>query len=264
MSHAITDVHRTVKSAERSVDILELLAEDDGYHTLSELQRSLGLPRSSLHGLLRTLTSRGWLETDARGTAYRIGLRALRIGAAYLEGDPTVQLAGPLLVRLRNELDETVHLARLSGPDIVYLASQESLHHLRSASRIGRRVPAHAASLGKVLLAERSPEEVAAVLPDPLPALTPETVVHLPDLLDELQEIRLRGWGTERGQSAAGLGCIAVTVPSQNPARDAISCSIPLARFSSDRIPDIVAALRAAADELARQLGPRSKGPSVT
>lgn len=248
---------RKVKSADRSIDILEFLAEDGSYKSLGQLQRRLGLPRSSLHGLLRTLTSRGWLETDHSGTAYRIGLRALRIGAAYLEADPAVQVAGPPLVRLRNDLDETVHLARLDGTDIVYLASQESLHHLRSSSRIGRRVPAYATALGKVLLAERDPGEVARAHCDPLPALTANTVATVAALQEELAGIRLQGWSTEREQIELGLCCVAVAVPSQQPACDAISCSVPSARFTTERVPQIVHALHEAAEELARLLGPR-------
>lgn len=249
--------HRTVRSADRTVEILELLADHPQPLTLTEMQHSLGVPKSTLHGLLHTLASRGWLETDRRGTSYGIGLRALRTGAAYLERDPTVQAAGPLLTRVRNEVDETVHLARLDGADIVYLASRESMHHLRTASRIGHRLPAHASALGKALLAERDPAAVDALLPDPLPSVTLETVVDRARLRDELSEIRLRGWSIERGQSVVGLGCLAVTVPTRSPAIDALSCSLPLVRFSEEHTRGIVAALVRTAEELAALAGRR-------
>jgi DNA-binding IclR family transcriptional regulator len=246
---------RTVKSADRTIEILELLAAHQDRLTLSELQRGLGVPKSSLHGLLRTLCTRGWLDTDPRGTSYGIGLRALRTGVAYLERDPTVQAVGPILTRVRDEIDETVHLARLDGGDIVYLASRESMHHLRSSSRIGRRLPAYATALGKALLAERPPADVDAMLPDPLIPLTPETVVDPEQLRADLAEIRLRGWSMERGQSVMGLGCIAVAVRTRSPAVDALSCSIPLVRFSDEHTRDVVAALARAADDLAGLVG---------
>lgn len=254
---AASDPGRTVKSADRTLEILELLSDHGGRLTLTELQQGLGVPKSSLHGLLRTLTARGWLETDARGTSYGIGLRALRVGAAYLEGDPMVRAAGPVLDGLRKELDETVHLARLNGSDVVYLASRESLHHLRSASRISRRLPAHATALGKALLAELEPEEVDSLLPpDPLPQLTPQTVTDHSALQAELTEIRLRGWSMERGQNTPGLGCVAVTVPSQRPALDAISCSMPLARLTDEHLRTVIETLARRADELAHLVGP--------
>lgn len=240
----------SVKSAYRTVDILEALAISGGPRTLSELQRELDVPKSSLHGLLQTLVSRGWVDVDSRGTSYSVGLCALRVGASYLDRDPIVQACGSLLAQLRSELDETVHLARLDRGDVVYLASQESSHHLRHVSRIGRRLPAHATALGKILLAMREPDEVRALLPDELVALTPDTVTTFPALFEELEEARQRGWSFERGQNTAGLGCFAVAVPGRHPSTDSLSCSIPLARLNDEVSTRVVAGLTQCADEL--------------
>ena len=145
-----------VKSADRTVELLELLSRTSEPLTLSEIQRELSYPKSSLFVLLRTLVARGWVETDRRGTGYSIGVRALLVGTSYLDRDPVIRAATRVLEELRAEVNETVHLARLDGPDVVYLASRESAHQLRLTSRVGRRLPAHATSLGKALLAQRS------------------------------------------------------------------------------------------------------------
>lgn len=242
---------RSVKSASRAVDVLEILADSPHWLTLSELQRAVGVPKSSLHGLLRTLVARGWLQTDRRGTSYGIGLRALRVGAAFVSRDATIRAAGPLLARVLQEVDETVNLARLDGSDVVYLASRESAHHLRSTSRIGQRQPAYATALGKVLLAERGQAEVDALIVAPLSPLTPETVTDPERLRAELAEIRARGWSGERGQSVVGIGCVAFAVPSRSPAVEAVSCSIPLARYTDEHVRDVVDSLARAATELA-------------
>jgi len=243
-----------VKSADRTVQILELLAEHPQPMPLSELQRELRVPKSSLHNLLQTLVSRGWLETSSSGTHYSIGLRALRVGAAYLERDPLVAAAGPVLGELRSMLDETVHLARLDGCDIVYLASRESAHHLRSSSRIGRRLPAHSTALGKVLLASRAPAQVDALLPARLVALTPDTITDRTELQAELAEIRVRGYSFEQGQNTPGLACIAIAVAGKHPATDAISCSVPQVRLTDAHRDQIIAALTQAADELGHRV----------
>jgi len=248
----------TVKSADRTVDVLETLAAADEPMTLTELQRRLDVPKSSLHGLLRTLTIRGWVETDARNSAYRIGLRALRVGASFLDRDPVVQAAAMVLARLRNELDETVHLARLDGPDVVYLSSRESQHHLRVASRIGRRLPAHSTALGKALLATRPWDEVDQVLPRPLPALTARTLVDREELRAELAATHVRGWAHEVGENTPGIECYAVALPA-TPAPDAISCSVPESRITAaQRRDELIETLRAAADEIAILAGTRS------
>ncbi|HTX62828.1 MAG TPA: IclR family transcriptional regulator, partial [Acidimicrobiales bacterium] len=220
----------------------------------AQLQHDLDIPKSSLHSLLQTLVERGWLETTNRGTIYGIGLRALRIGAAFLDRDPAVEAASVVLTNLRNHLDETFHLARLDESDVVYLVSKESMHHLRSSSRIGRRLPAHSTALGKALLAARPWEDVDALLPDTLVALTSETVTDRARLREELAETHARGWAVEHGQNTPGLGCFAVAVPSQHPPVDAISCSVPLVRLTEERAVEVVGALTHAADELGHMI----------
>lgn len=246
-----TSAATPVKSADRAIDVLELLAAQAGSMTLSEVHRHLGAPKSSLHGLLQTLVARGWVETDERGTSYGIGLRALQVGVAYVDRDPVVQAATQVLVSLRRELEETVQLGRIDGADIVYLASRESQHHLRVASRIGRRVPAHSSALGKALLATMPWAEVDRVLPRKLSALTRSTVSTRKDLRAELEEIEVRGWSEERGQGTPGLGCLAVAIPvADGPSRDAISCSLPLVRMTEEHIIEIVDNLARAVIEI--------------
>ncbi|GGL98652.1 IclR family transcriptional regulator [Nakamurella endophytica] len=244
----------SVKSAARTIELLELLAQADRPVTLAEIHRALNYPKSSLHVLLRTLTACGWLQTDESATSYSIGVRALLAGTSYLEKDPVVQLAAPVLTALRDELDETVHLARLDRGDVVYLASKESAHHLRTSSRIGRRLPAYTCALGKALLAARTDAEVAGLVPDVMTPATDHTITDLPTLLADLAETRVRGWSLEHEENSVGLGCIAVTVPSRAVPRDAISCSVPLARFSGDRQRHIAETLARYTADLAASL----------
>ncbi len=240
-----------VKSADRTVELLELLSRTSEPLTLSEIQRELSYPKSSLFVLLRTLVARGWVETDRRGTGYSIGVRALLVGTSYLDRDPVIRAATRVLEELRAEVNETVHLARLDGGDVVYLASRESAHQLRLTSRVGRRLPAHATSLGKALLAERPDAEVDALLPDELSALTPHTLVSRPALFADLAETRERGYAVERGENTAGLGCFAVALDFKSPALDAISCSVPSVRLDdAEHAAQVAAAVVRHAKEL--------------
>jgi DNA-binding IclR family transcriptional regulator len=220
-----------VKSADRTVELLELLARIGEPLTLSEIHRELSYPKSSLFVLLRTLVARGWVETDRRGTGYSIGVRALLVGTSYLDRDPVIRAATRVLEELRAEVNETVHLARLDAADVVYLASRESAHHLRLTSRVGRRLPAHATSLGKALLAELPDAEVDALLPPILTPVTPDTLTDREKLFADLEATRERGYAAERGENTQGLGCFAVALAYRHPAVDAISCSVPFSRL---------------------------------
>ena len=152
-----------VKSAARTVALLELLAaRGDRPARLHELAEELGVPRSSMYALLQTLVEHGWVRTDVTGSLYGIGIRALLTGTSYLDGDKRVRTVRPYLDEASDALGETIHLARLDGSDVVYLATRESHEYLRTISRVGRRVPAHAGALGKALLAERPDAELPA------------------------------------------------------------------------------------------------------
>jgi IclR family transcriptional regulator, acetate operon repressor len=248
---------RTVKSAARTVELLECLSRTNGRMTLSQLQAELGYPKSSIYVLARTLVEHGWLETDPTGSLYGLGLRALLVGTSYIDGDETVALARDTLRWLAAEVNETVHLARLDGADVVYLATQESKHDLRPFTRVGRRLPAHATSLGKSLLAERSDAQLAALLPDALTALTDRTLADPAALRADLEGTRARGYAIDREENTIGVCCYGVALRLQAPATDALSCSVPLARLNPEREHGIVTALleaRHRIEKLTRQL----------
>ena len=125
---------RKVKSAVRTVELLEFLADrHDRPARIREICAALDMPRSSAHALLRTLVEAGWVRSDASGTLYGIGIRALLVGTSYLDSDPYLPLITPFLDELRADLDETFHLGRLDGTDVVYLATRESKQYVRVA-----------------------------------------------------------------------------------------------------------------------------------
>ena len=252
---------RKVKSAVRTVELLEYLAaRHDEPARLREISDALVMPRSSAHALLRTLVSQGWVRSDPTGTLYGIGIRALLVGTSYLDSDPYLPLIVPFLEDLRAALDETFHLGRLDGTDIVYLATRESKQYTRTASRVGRRLPAYATSLGKSLLAERFGVDRDRHVPSALTPLTPKTITDRAALDSELDEVRLRGYACDDEENTLGLRCFAVPLRYCRPAQDAISASVPVDRLDPQREREIVDALRAMGDKVSRVVRPLANG----
>ncbi|MFJ9521689.1 IclR family transcriptional regulator [Kitasatospora sp. NPDC101801] len=232
-----------VKSAVRTVALLEHFAGHPGLHTLAELQERTGYPKSSLYMLLRTLVELGWVETDGTGTRYGIGVRALLVGSSYIDGDEVVALARPGLDRLAEDTGETVHLARLDGTSVVYLATRQSRHSLRPFIRIGRRLPAYCTSHGKALLATHPDERIRQLLPAELTPVTEHTHTDRELLIAELHEVRARGYAVDREENTVGLRCFGLALPHRTPARDAVSVSVPVARLTPGREEQIRDAL---------------------
>ncbi|MET7419431.1 IclR family transcriptional regulator [Dactylosporangium sp. NPDC005555] len=240
-----------VKSSARTLDVLEVLAGEPRAWTLVDLARALDIPKSSLHGLLRTMTARGWVRADETGTRFRLGMRALQVGAAYLDGDDSVTVLAGVLDELSRRLGETVHLGRIDGDRIVYLAKRDSTHRLRLFSAVGRRLPAHATALGKALLAQHTDADVEAMLSWPLERLTPGTLTDRGDLRRALAAVRETGYAVDREENAEGIMCFAMAVPLTTPATDAVSVSVPTTRMSADVERRVVDALT----DLVRPLG---------
>ena len=244
----------SVKSAERTLHILETLAAAPDHLTVSEIQGRLGYPRSSLHALLRTMREANWVEADTAGTGFRIGPQALLTGTAYLDRDPALPHALETLEDLRADIGHTTHYARLEGPYVLYLGSRESRDSVRLVSRVGRRLPAHLTALGQALLAQLTTAEVEALLPAELEKYTPRTITSRDELLVELERVRRRGWASEREQGSLGVACVAAAVDYRIPATDAISCSLPVEAVDDALVERVADSLVSGTQRLAATL----------
>ncbi|HEX4252655.1 MAG TPA: IclR family transcriptional regulator [Pseudonocardia sp.] len=249
-----------VKSARRAIDLIETFAATDAWLSLSDLHARTGFPRSSLHGLLHTLFEAGWLQVDASGTRYRLGVRALICGTAYVDRDPVVPYATEALEQVREATGFTAHYARRYGAEVVYLETRESRHSIRLVSRVGRTLPTYATALGKALLAELTHDEIDALLPGALSPLTPHTMTSLPQLHTECATIRERGYATEIEEGTLGVRCVATVIPYRIPATDAMSCSMPIDKVTDAdaiRVGDLLMETTAALGARLRRAGVR-------
>lgn len=243
-----------VKSARRAITVLEVFAANRSWLSLAEMHAATGFPRSSLHGLLRTLHDAGWIEADDAGSRFRLGVRALICGTAYLDRDPAIPYVTEILERLRDETGFTTHYARLAGTEVVYLETRESRTSAHLISRVGRTLPAHATALGKALLAELSDTELTGLMPPRLAALTEATIADRDLLHAELAVVRERGYATEREEGTVDVACVAAPIPYRIPATDALSCSMPLRQVTEGEQHRIGAVLRDAAADLGARL----------
>jgi DNA-binding IclR family transcriptional regulator len=247
----------TVKSADRTVELLELLAAADRGLTLTELHRELNWPKSSLFMLLQTLVARRWVEADASRTSYRLGVRALLIGVAYLDHDAVAAVAAEPLDRLRDRLGSPCHLVRLDGAEVVCVAGRGEPGggvDQPAGPRVGGRLPAFAVAAGKILLAQRGWAEVDALLP-PMPRpLTRRTVTSRAALRAQLAQFAAAGFAVEHGEVELDLAGFAVPVPYRSPATDALGCAVPLRRLTGPRSHQVLLALHAAARQLTARL----------
>jgi DNA-binding IclR family transcriptional regulator len=142
----------SVKTADRTLDLLEAFARIKEPLSLSELARQLDCPVSSCHGLVRTMKGRGYLYLLQHRRRYYPTRRLLEIGAAIAAHDPLVERLIPTLEALRAHTAETVILGHRQDDEIVYLHVLEGPQTIRYAASPGERKPLHSSALGKAFL----------------------------------------------------------------------------------------------------------------
>lgn len=251
-----SDPKRSIKSAERALDLLECVAGNGTHATFKMLGDSLDIPKSSLHGLLDVLVGRGYLSLDAHTRSYKLGIRVLELGHAYKGQNGVAQVAQRFLEAIVAAVNETAHLAELSGTENVYLAKVDSQHALRMQSDIGMRRSAHSTGVGKALLAQLNDTEVASRYGGgALPVLTPNTISHVDQLRAELAAIRKRGFAFDNEEGTPGIFCLAVPVHSANSSVLALSVAIPTTRANPAALPNILRLLAEASCGLTAQIG---------
>lgn len=231
-----------VKSAARALDLLDDIAAH-GPGTQLQLSTRLGIPKSSLHALLRTMTARGWLETDQTGSVYRLGIHSLMVSSAFLDGDPVLSRAGSVMDEVATATGETVHLGRLAGADVIYTAKRESVHPLRMHSAVGRRLPAYSTSLGRAMLAEQPVDVRDKLIPATIQPLTTQTTTDRAALLEIIEQAERVGYAVESEESCLGVRCFGVALPFSRTSVDALSVAVPISRLDQAREDFIIETL---------------------
>ncbi|MBL1067005.1 IclR family transcriptional regulator [Streptomyces sp. 7-21] len=240
-----------VQSLERAFSLLEHMADAGGETGLSELAARSGLPLPTIHRLMRTLVSCGYVRQQPN-RRYTLGPRLIRLGESAAR--PLSIWARPYLARLAEETGETATMALLDGDEAVYVAQVPSRHAMRMITEIGRRVPPHATAVGKALLAGLPDREVRALLRRTGMRPATERTITTPDaFLAALAAVRRDGFAVDDSEQEIGARSIAVRVPG-SPTPAAISVSGPSGRVTDAATEKTVPLLQEVAKELAATL----------
>jgi IclR family transcriptional regulator, KDG regulon repressor len=242
----------------RGLQILELLAGEKKRWTTTEISRKLKIPKSTTSYLLHTLLERGYLVREGDGE-YRLGMKLLALGGQALRGIELREVAMPVLRRLTAETQTTAHLAVLEGSEAVYIERVPSPGFIQIDTWVGRRMPLHSTSVGKVLAAYLPEAESAALFQSAtLPRYTPRTIVSLPRLRHEFKRIREVGAAVDNEENTPGVRCLAAPIFGGNGrVVAAMSLTGPVQQVTEERALKIVVLLKEAARQLTLALGGR-------
>lgn len=248
--------HRT---ANRLLDILELLARTPGGSALKDLSRELGAPKSSLLSLLQTLHRRGYVSQDSRGL-YRLGTRALTLSGAEGDEQDLREIAHGEIRALAEKTGESAILATLTSDHraVIYIDKVESLHRIRATARVGETRPLHSTSSGRLLLAHLPAAERETLIDQlELTRFTERTITSRARLREEMTRILGEGICINIDQSLQGH--CAMAAPVRDRRGEVVAACVLSA--PSERVRDAIATLseqvKASALAISLRLGHR-------
>jgi IclR family transcriptional regulator, pca regulon regulatory protein len=200
-----------VQSLERGLAVMRLFSREHPSLTLSEAAELAGLTRATARRILLTLEHLGYVKSNGRRFAPTAKL--LSIGYAYLSSLDLWEVAEPYMEELAERTGESCSASILDGPEIVYVARVPSKRVMAIALSVGSRLPAHATSMGRVLLANLPPSELDIYFwTSRREQLTARTVVDEAALRDLLDKIRCRGWALVDQELEMGVRSIAAPI----------------------------------------------------
>jgi DNA-binding IclR family transcriptional regulator len=245
----------TIQSVDRALTVLSLLAQH-GELGVTELAALLDVHKSTAFRLVTTLELHELVEQHGDRGKYRLGVGLLQLAGATTARLDIVQRSRPVTRRLADELGETVNITVLSGHEALYLDQTAASAALQPHNWIGQRIPLHATSNGKVLLAHVSDTRFAELTASPLRRFTDRTKTDIGALKAEVDAVRRDGYAIAVDELEIGLTAVAAPITgSDGEVAGSVSASGPTFRIPADRVSDVAAKVVEAGRQISRRLG---------
>jgi DNA-binding IclR family transcriptional regulator len=254
----------SVPSLERGMAIMESVARSKIGLTLSQVARSLHLPKSSAHSLLLTLQRLGYLYRNEATHRYRCDLKLVRIANLVLGGYALRGNAKPIISRLMEDTKFTVHMAVRSDTEVVLAEKSAPYESPHLATWVGKRLDFHCTSLGKCLLAFLPGSEIDRIVRERgLLRHNENTIASVSRLKAELAKVRNQGFAVDDEEEELGVRCVGAPVfDSEGEVVAAISISGNTEQINRVNLPQLCLRVCEAAEALSHEMRRMSVSPS--
>ncbi len=246
-----------VQSLARGLSVIRAFDAERPRQTLSDVAKTTNLTRATARRFLLTLNELGYVASD--GSVFWLTPRVLDLGYSYLSSLSLSEVAGPHLEELSARVHESSSVSILDGQDVVYVARVPVSRIMTVSITIGTRFPAHATSMGRVLLAGLTPEALGDYLLKYDPhALTVRTLSDPDELRAELDRVRDQGHSLVDQELEDGLRSIAAPIRDRaGVVTAAVNLSTQATRYTTsamkkDLLPALLAAANGISTDLAR------------
>ena len=236
---------KLLSSVVKTLRVLEAFSPARQELSTIELSKLLEMDKSSVSRIVVTLQHQGYLDRNALNGRYRLSAKFIDLGNQVLNRYDQLdigEISLPFLRQLSDTIKEVVHLGILDNQEVVTLKKMNGGQIVTVDTKVGGRYPAYSCALGKVLLAGLPEERRLQVLgTGPLAPRTPNTIVELPALREEIARVETQGYAFEYEESLPGICCVAA--PIKDPKGEvlaALSATIPKQRSDREHMREIL------------------------
>ncbi len=247
----------TIAGLAKGLAVLESFDTERQRLNATQAAQRAGLTRAAARRHLLTLAHLGYLETDGRH--FWLSPKVLRFSGSYLASSRLPRVLQPTLNRLAAQTQESFSAVVRDEAEVVIVARSGQLRLLAYGLHLGARLPAHATSTGRVLLASLPSAEFEAWLErhaagGALPRLTPYTEVHPGAFRRTIRAVRRQDWCLAAEEHELGVQALAVPLRDmQGRTVAALNVVVPTGRLDAQRLQQ---ALLPALLDAARELRP--------
>ncbi|MFE8697870.1 IclR family transcriptional regulator [Cytobacillus sp. FJAT-53684] len=248
------------QSVIKALRLLQYFSLETPKLSLADIARYSGLTKPTAYRLLKSLEEEGFLTRNDHNPDdkdYMLGLRLFELGNIVAEGMELRKIALPYMERLRNEMNEVVHLVILDRKEAVYVERVETDQPVKLFTRIGLRTPLYAGSAPRLLLAFMKESEREQILNEmKIAPFTESTVKSIDELRSLLDDIKANGYSVSYGEFVPGT--LGMSVPIKNHTATVIASLtvvIPGDNFSEEKKSEMISQLQFIANEISRKCG---------
>ncbi|MCM3117646.1 IclR family transcriptional regulator [Neobacillus sp. MER 74] len=245
-----------IQSVERALKILDLFDEHKSELKITEISEKMGLHKSTVHSLLKTLHEYSYIDQNPDNGKYRLGLKLAERGNLVISNMDIRKTAKKYLLDLSAKTGQTVHLGILDGREGVYIDKVEGEQSIIRYSRIGRRLPLHSTAIGKVLLAYQPPNELEHLLKNyNYQYQTANTIINEAVFRKEIEKVTEQGYAVDEQENEQGVRCAAVPIfNGKGRVLAAISISTLISRVNDPELQIFIDLLKTSCNELSEQM----------
>jgi DNA-binding IclR family transcriptional regulator len=246
-----------IRSVSHALDVLEQFFGDADELGVTELSKRLKLHKNNIFRLLATLESRGYIEQNKATENYRLGLRSLHLGQAYVSRMGLLRQARPVMEALVKQVRETASVAVARPGGMVPLEVVEADQAVRVIATVGELLPLHATAVGKTQLAFATEEEQKQKLPETLKRFTAKTITERAALLQQLKSALENGFALDAGEHVEDVRAVAVPIKDYTGhVVGSLAISGPAYRLTAERMQkELAPVVVKAGQDLSGRLG---------